>query len=355
MSDSQDSVPGLTLKAEDIAVMNNLLAGLVQSGLPLESGLRAVASDWPGRTGSLIRQLTDRLNQGQAIEEALKGLATTLPVEYVALVRAGLRTGRLPELLDELTTLARMREETRRLAVVSIIYPLLIAMLSVFLGLYLVAFNIPMILDVMHNFRVEIPAWLEFLGQTGLQLRNAMSVSGWFILILSGLAIVFLATWRFGRYAEYYAERLPILGRAWHDARLAYWAQLMALLLEHQTPEAEAIELAVRACGDSFMIERIEAIATMIRTGHAPGLTEWTKAGVPALGAWAVTWPGPVHNRVSTLRMMSQAYSAHARHRMMFGSSLLPIICLVSIGGLFALFYGLLLFLPISRMYRSLA
>lgn len=342
------------LKAEDLAVLNNLLSGLVQSGLPIESGLKAVAEDWPGRAGGVIRQLSDRLGTGQPLEEALSGLSSSLPGEYVALIRAGQRTGRLPELLDELTQLAKMRQETQRMAIVAIIYPMMVALFSVLLGLYLLTHNIPLILAVMQDFRVEIPDWLISMSQTGLALQARLAGSGWILVIAGGCLFVGFVTWRFGRYAEVYAEKLPIIGRAWRDARLSYWAKLMAVLLEHQTPEPDAVELAVRASGDSVLTDRVSALATMIRTGHTPGLSQWLKAGVPALGAWAVTWPGPVENRVATLRLMSNAYASHARHRMMIGSSLLPIVLLVFVGGLFALLYGLLLFLPITTLYRSL-
>ncbi|MFM7590836.1 MAG: type II secretion system F family protein, partial [Isosphaeraceae bacterium] len=59
------------IRANDLESLNNLLASLLQAGLPLESGLRAVAREWPGRAGSVLRQINERLSQGESLDSAL--------------------------------------------------------------------------------------------------------------------------------------------------------------------------------------------------------------------------------------------------------------------------------------------
>ena len=129
----------------------------------------------------------------------------------------------------------------------------------------------------------------------------------------------------------------------------------MALLIDHGTPEAEAVELAARVGGQRQLINKMESLTTLLRTGHQPTINDWKAAGVPVLGAWAVTWRGASGDRVATLRLIADNYNRQARNRMLLSSNLLPLLCLVLIGGVFTLTYGLLMFLPLTALYRSLS
>lgn len=354
LMDNHDRQRSPEIRADDLESLNNLLASLLKSGLPLESGLKAVASEWPGHAGCVLRQLTERLSQGESLESALTYFSDSLPVEYVSLVRAGQRTGRLGQILNDLARLARLREETRQVAVVAMIYPLIVACFAVVLGLFLLRNCIPLIQEVMIDGSLPQPGILQTLSSFGVKLQQVLTPSRILAGIVGGFCLSMILAWRFGHFAEKFAERLPVLGRAWRDWRTAHWAELMAMLLENETPEPEALELSAVAYYDRKLAERLTALATHIRSGHRPNYEDWRGCGLPAVAIWAMNWSGPLENRVSSLRMMAASYSNNARHRMALSFSVIPLIMLVTIGGLFTLFYGLLLFLPITSLYRSL-
>ena len=167
--------PAANLSAEDLSVFNDLLSGIVRARLPLEAGLSAVAADWPGRAGSMLRQLQSQLQQGQSLESALTMLSSTLPGEYSALIRAGQYSGRLPEMLDDLSRLARLRQESRRLAVISLVYPLIVAVFATLLGLFVLTRILPVMLVTMLDSRVDVPAWLTAMGHLGNRLTTVFS------------------------------------------------------------------------------------------------------------------------------------------------------------------------------------
>jgi type II secretory pathway component PulF len=200
-----------------------------------------------------------------------------------------------------------------------------------------------------------IPGWLTFVGQISTRTKELFEPRIWAIAIAVSLLLITLLGFRIGRFAERNAERIPFLGKAWSDSRMAYWTDLMAVLIEHGTPEADAVELAARVGGQRQMIEKMQALTALLRAGHQPSIQDWKASGVPVLGAWAVTWRGPSTDRVASLRLIAQNYNRLARDRMILSTSLLPVLCLVLIGGLFTLMYGLMMFLPLTSLYRSLS
>lgn len=342
------------ISAQDLATLNDLLAGHMRAGLPLEPSLRAAAADWPGHAGTVLRDLTERLQKGDDLETALGSLGPDLPTEYVALVRAGRRSGRLPAVLDELTKLAAMRLEARRLMVLSTVYPILVALVALGLGLFVWTQLLPGFLDELVDARTVVPPWLRVIAEAGRSVGRLFSAPVALATFVAVVVIYAVFVSRLGAWSERHTRRLPMIGTAWREANLAYWTRLVALLLEHGTPEAEAVELA-GAVGDDALVRGTPPIAEILRSGHRPKIDAWRAAGVSPLAAWAVSWPGALPARLATLRAVSDSYDRRSRRRYLLASRLLPLFMLVTVGGLFALVYGLLLFLPLASLYEGLS
>ena len=163
------------LSAQDLAAVNDLLAAQLRAGLPLEPGLRAAAADWPGQAGSVLRDLTERLERGETLEQALSA-AGDVPVEYAALVEAGKRSGNLPGVLDELTKLADLRLQSRRTVLLAVIYPSFVALAAMFLGYFLWTRMLPAFVADMVDANAVVPPLLGKLAHWGSIVGSRISL-----------------------------------------------------------------------------------------------------------------------------------------------------------------------------------
>lgn len=341
------------LSAQDLATVNDLLAAQLRAGLPLEPGLRAAAADWPGQAGSVLRDVTERLERGESLEQALTA-AGDVPVEYAALVEAGKRSGNLPQVLDELTKLAEIRLQSRRTVLLAVIYPSFVALAATFLGYFLWTRLLPAFVADLIDAQSPVPPTLGLLARWGSFVGSQFPLPALAAAML-GLLVVFLLTIaRLGPWSERHMERLPWLGKAWRDARVAHWARLMAVLLDHGTPEDQAVDLAARASGFGHRSERFLAVADTIRAGKRPSRADWQSTGVGALAAWAVSASGNPQARTSALRLVSANHQRSSAARMLLASRLFPLFLLVLVGGTFTLAYGLVMFAPLARLYEGL-
>ena len=89
--------PLTKLSAEDLATLNEEIAGMARAGLPLDQGLAMLAREMgKGRLQRVTSDLADDLRSGLTLPEAIERQGSRVPPYYAALVLAGTRTGRFP-------------------------------------------------------------------------------------------------------------------------------------------------------------------------------------------------------------------------------------------------------------------
>src|SRR5262245_7695413 len=111
------------MNADDIATLNEQIAGMAKAGLPLDQGLTSLAKDLGrGKLRRITAALGRDLHGGMTLPQALEQRKGDLPPFYAGLAQAGLRTGRLPEVFCTLTNYARTIAATRSMIIEAITY-----------------------------------------------------------------------------------------------------------------------------------------------------------------------------------------------------------------------------------------
>ncbi len=89
------------MKTDEFAFMNQQLAGMLRQGIPLEGALQRLARNMDkGPLRREIEALGGDLANGVALDKALD--ARNLPPFYVVMIKAGIRSSNLPEILTML-------------------------------------------------------------------------------------------------------------------------------------------------------------------------------------------------------------------------------------------------------------
>ena len=81
---------------DDLISLNHEIAALARAGIPLELGLRGLASGTGSRLTRLADRLADRLASGRSLPDALAEEGPAVSPVYTSVIEAGLASGRLP-------------------------------------------------------------------------------------------------------------------------------------------------------------------------------------------------------------------------------------------------------------------
>jgi type IV pilus assembly protein PilC len=280
------------LSADDLIALNEEIAGMARAGLPLDQGLAALAREMGrGRLQQVTRQLADDLRAGHTLPQALQRQEGRVPAYYAALLTAGIRSGRVSEVLGVLTAYARSLADFRAAVVSALVYPATVLALGLGLVVFTGAAILPGFVDIFDQMRLRLPLlteWLLFIGAHPLET----------LVLPIVVAIVVPATvrWRlrsspWGRAVwARLVYALPVAGTLIRSARLAAFTDLLGILVDQSIPLPEALRLAAEASGDPLLTEGAGACEQQLRQGLPLGAALQQQRLVPQLIIWMTTF-----------------------------------------------------------------
>lgn len=269
-------------RAADRASLAGQLAALASAHLPLGPGLRAMAAEVASRSlRKALLHLANRLDAGMSFAEALEG-ASALPAHFRGAMEAGLKTGRLGQVLAEFAALERQRLDLNRRVRASLRYPgilLFTALGVVFLYAFLIT---PALARIVADFGIKVSVatqWAMWAGEHGFAGLVAAA-----LLAIVGLMVLGVAKRQ--EWAVAFWKRLPVLGRLWWFQDLWEFSRWMALLAGQELPLPEALRLAAGGLHARYVGEAARRAAQRIEQGAplAEALRE-EEAFAPTLGA----------------------------------------------------------------------
>ena len=159
------------------------VAELTKAALPLGAGLRALADEFPGRRlPRVLLNMADRLDAGDDLLCVLESQGKSLPGHLRGLMLAGVRSGRLAEVLEEYVDLQHSQSELRRRVWITLAYPFVLLLFITGLTALAGAYVAPSFAKIFRDFGTPLPV------STAIVIEGSRSVM-WFSLSLVVLSI----------------------------------------------------------------------------------------------------------------------------------------------------------------------
>lgn len=341
------------LSAADTREVGGHISEIVSAGLPLESGLSAVAEEFPhGRVRSMLRSIVRELESGNDLESVLAShrAAGYLP----ALVRAGQRSGRTAEILENFISGSQIVSDLRQTLWTALAYPLILVGTLFPLMLLLQLKVVPQFGEIFEGFGIRIPVLTQALLVTSEFLRNH---GLWVLLVVCGATVVLAVAFRLilGRVAT---RRLmcgiPIFGPLLRWLALARFSPLLSALVEARIPLDEAVLLAGDASGDAEIEEDCRKVSARLRSGASLSEAVEETGSFRASFIRALSWERHQEGLPEVLRSMADMYAGRARTFVMLMAAVLPPLVIVFVAGAVGTVV-ILLFMPLIQLLNMLS
>lgn len=331
---------------QELTALNDEIRGLVWANVPLDAGLRRVASDMAGRPGRIAGRLAEELGQGKTLSEALQSSGAGFPPVYLAVVEAGIESGRLAAALETVARSTRRLAEARRTIVGALIYPLVVFLIAWQLFMFFVWKIAGALLRFFDDPSVPAARVLDAI----VVLRDSMHIWGPGVQIAVVLAFVWWAyRSAYGSLLEPAAAGrifgwLPWLGPMVRSYRQAAFAEMLYLLVQHDLPLPRAIRLAADAAGSRQTRQGAEQIAQAIERGERLGSSVEHAPGFSPVLEWLLRSGHDMGTLRSALRHAADTYQRRAQRLAVSAQLYMPPLMTLLIGGTITAAYAFLTF-----------
>lgn len=147
------------LDPSSLTLLTRQLATLIEAGIPISDALDALTRQAePRRERPLLLSVSNRVNEGHSLADSMRPHAS-FDLLYCSLVAAGERAGRLPLVLERLADYLERVQAQRQKARTALIYPLVLAGVSVAVVIGLMSYVVPQLAAQFERSNVTLP-WL---------------------------------------------------------------------------------------------------------------------------------------------------------------------------------------------------
>lgn len=345
------------VSTDELTALAGEIAALARAGMPLEAGLSSLKSDLPRRLGNATSEVAARLERGESLTQALATIHSPGSPLLLAVVEVGLRSGRLPAAVEQLTQVTQMRAELRKQSLLALIYPIVVVAIACAVVVLFAMAVLPRMAEAFGSLRVPIDSI-----SASLLRADSIKPAGWLgiaaaVILLAALllwGIPALQSWVWRRPGAR-SWRVPVYGRLFAETQTSYFAAILALLVDHGMPLADALALAGRATGNRALTHQTHAAAERLRRGETLSSATSALTCLPVPFVWTMIAAESQGQLAGTLRRTSQTYRQRALWRADAVRTLLPVAAVVFIAGAATAMCALLLFWPWAAILRGLS
>lgn len=257
----------------DLALFTRQLTTVLAAGIPLVRGLRGLAADTTNRKFSrTIKDVSERIERGQSLSDAMAVHPGTFNRMYVSMVRAGETAGTLDQILDELAIYLEKVDAIKTKVRSALAYPIFVLIFAFLATLFLLLKIVPTFQQIYGELGQSLPT----LTLIVISISDAIRQNIFLTLGLLLLVVTFLFLWtrtRSGRYTyDLILIKMPIFGPIVRKAVMSRFSRTLGILIRSGLPILDSLELVKGATGSAVVARAIDAAKEKIGSGH--GITE---------------------------------------------------------------------------------
>jgi len=341
----------------EFLLFNQQLASIAKAGIPLERGLRELAADVSSRSmRKLIEDVAGELEAGVSIEQAFEKREKAFPPLYSRILKAGVQTGRLSEMLTSLNRHIEMTNQTRRIIFEAVTYPAIILALGMVIITFVFLFIIPQFQVVLTEMvgPGRLPALTSFFFNIAKNVVPFWTGVAIVVAAIIVLAAVLSSHAAGRRFKESVVMKIPVMGRLYHSSILSKMAEAMAMMVAAGADMPTCLRLSAGASGSEKLILESQTVATQVEQG-----ANILEAGqfcrvIPRLFLYSIQLGTQRNELQDNLHSLGQMYAEQARcGQARLQTVLLPVMLLLVGGFLFLTI--LAMFLPMIQVITSLS
>lgn len=247
------------------------LEQLTRAGVPILEGLTDLRDGEENPTfRDVITGVIEAIEGGNSFSQALELYPKIFDNVFVSLIRVGERSGKMSEVLVDITETLKWQDELLSKAKKIMTYPAVIGTLVMSVILFLMIFVVPDIMDAIVGLGGKIP----------IETRMLMAVSSflvnyWYVVIVAPFVIFFILKYFYDSNSEAHFKldgmllKLPIIGPVNEKIKISRFTRYFSLMFASGITVLDAISLSKNVVNNAVIEDGIERAWQQISEGSS--------------------------------------------------------------------------------------
>lgn len=258
------------ISAGELALLTRQMATLIESALPIEEALLAVAEQCEKpRHKNMMMAVRSKVVEGHGFAEALSEFPYVFDNLFRAMVAAGEKSGHLDTVLNRLADYTENRERTRNQIIQALVYPLIMMVVAVGVVIMLLVKVVPTIVGQFDQMGQDLPTITNILIaiSDGVQNYGVYAAIALPVIILLIARLLAIPRMRMKYHKK--LLRMPFVGRLTRSTNTARFARTLSILTASAVPLLESMRIAGNVLENLHLKEAVKEAASKVKEGSS--------------------------------------------------------------------------------------
>lgn len=338
------------VKLEELHVFAGQLATLLESGIPLLTGLAILADQNENPNFKLIiEKVRDDVNRGHTITQALSKYPKVFPTLFLAMIQAAEKSGQMADILKQLSIYLEQQDKLRKKVKAAIVYPRFVLFFFLFVLCAIIFGLVPKFKAMFESFGAQLPLPTEILLNISVFARDHLIYE---IILVAALVISFkqFKKTRFGRYSLDRLElRIPLIGDLILKATLSKFCRTLSVLIRSGVSLVDSIQISSLMTPNVLFKEALQRVRRGVLEGDSIYSSLTQTMIFPAMLTKMIAVGEESGCLDKMLLKVSEIYDTHVDSRIAGLSSIIEPALMIALGAV-ALVVIICLYLPIFKI-----
>ena len=241
---------------------------LIKSGLPIIQAFDTILERIDkGRLADVLEIIRDDIKGGSSLSDAFERHPSAFSHLYIASIRAGERTGDLPQTIRRYITFLKKTEGFRKKVLTALFYPAILLTVAFIAITLLLVYVVPTFSQVYADAGSRLPL-------PTLILINFTAVLKRYFLVLVGFVFLVMYVFRrwiatsSGRYAvDAFTLKIPAIGDIFSKYAIVSFTRTLATIIESGIPIVESLKMSLGTLNNKVLESRLALAIRRVEEG----------------------------------------------------------------------------------------
>ncbi len=258
------------IKGVDKIFFTQNLQVMLKAGLTMTVALQTLAIQTTNkRFKKILEETKIHVEKGEALSDALAKYPKIFPEIFVNMIRAGEKSGKLEEVLLQLTSQLRKSYTLVNKIRSAMTYPIIVVSAMIVIGIIMIIFVIPQITSLFREVSAQLPLPTRVLIATS----DFISTQGHWVaiglVILISIFLYYIKTPSGKKIWHKFLLKLPVFGKIFTQINLAKFSRTFSSLLKTDIPVVQAFQITSSTVGNVWYRQALLTAAEDIKTGKS--------------------------------------------------------------------------------------